>query len=56
MDPDDKAITSFGYSLEGSQYGDQDNGQMTWFNSERGVGGDNLWFRAVGDVHDDFCF
>lgn len=38
MDDSDKAITSFGYPLEGSQYGDQDNGQMTWFNAGVRVG------------------
>ncbi|XP_024383431.1 uncharacterized protein At1g01500 [Physcomitrium patens] len=38
MDHADKAITSFGYALEGSPYGDQDNGQLTWFNAGVRVG------------------
>lgn len=32
MDYVDKVIISFGYVLEGSLYGDQDNGQLMWFN------------------------
>jgi len=38
MDHADKAVTSFGYALEGSAYGDQDNGQLTWFNAGVRVG------------------
>ena len=38
LDPTDKAITGFGYALEGSGYGEQDNGQITWFNAGVRVG------------------
>lgn len=38
LDHADKAITSFGYALEGSAYGDQDNGELTWFNAGVRVG------------------
>ena len=38
LDHSDKAITGFGYALEGSSYGEQDNGQLTWFNAGVRVG------------------